>query len=109
RSAWEEAPAGATVIRQGDRGDRFYVIAEGSAEIVADGRLVADARPGGFFGEIALLRDTPRMATVQARTDLRLLTLDRTDFLAGVGSHVYTTLHADGIVASRLGEIELER
>jgi len=67
------------------------------------------ARSAAFFGEIALLRDAPRMATVRARTDLHLLTLDRADFLAGVGSHRYTTLHADGIVASRLGEIQLER
>ncbi len=109
RSEWEEAPAGATVIRQGDHGVRFYVVAEGSADIVADGRVVAETGPGGFFGEIALLRDAPRMATVRARTGLLLLTLDRADLLAGVGSHQYTTLHADGIVASRLGEIELER
>jgi MFS family permease len=109
RAAWEEHPAGTDVVRQGETGERFFVVAAGTVEVIADGLQVARQGPGGFFGEIALLRDTPRIATVRARTALRLLTLDRIDFLGGIGSHVYTTLAADGIVTERLGEIDLER
>jgi MFS family permease len=109
RGAWEEHPAGTDVVVQGETGERFFVVGEGRVQVIADGRRVAEQGPGGFFGEIALLRDAPRMATVRADTPLRLLTLDRVDFLAGIGSHVYTTIAADGIVAERLDEIELER
>ena len=55
-------------MRQGDTGDRFYVIDEGSLEVVADGQLLARREPGECVGEIALLRDQPRMATVRTVT-----------------------------------------
>jgi CRP-like cAMP-binding protein len=109
RGAWEEHPAGTDVVVQGEMGDRFFVVAGGSVQVIADGRRVAEQGPGGFFGEIALLRDVPRTATVRADTPTRLLTLDRVDFLAGIGSHLYTTITADGIVAERLEQIDLER
>jgi MFS family permease len=109
RGAWEEHPPGTDVVVQGEMGDRFFVVAGGSVQVIADGRRVAEQGPGGFFGEIALLRDVPRTATVRADTPTRLLTLDRVDFLAGIGSHLYTTITADGIVAERLEQIDLER
>ena len=102
RSEWEEHPAGTDVVRQGEPGERFFVVADGSVDVIADGRKVAEQGPGGYFGEIALLRDTPRIATVRARTALRLLALDRVDFVGGISSHAYTTLAADGIVSGRL-------
>ena len=78
------APAGSEVIRQGDRGDRFYVIAEGLLDTYVDGQLVATLGPGGSFGEIALLHDVPRTATVRARTGVELYALERADFLAAL-------------------------
>jgi hypothetical protein len=72
-------PAGQVLFRQGDPADRYYVIEQGAADVVGDGRLVATLGPGDGFGEIALLRRVPRTAMVRAATDLQLyaLTCDR--------------------------------
>ena len=74
-------PAGHVVFSQGDVGDRYYVIEAGEVEVVGDGRLVTSLGPGEGFGEIALLRRTPRTATVVARTDVRLRALLSDRFL----------------------------
>jgi CRP-like cAMP-binding protein len=74
-------PAGGVVFAQGDTGDRYYVIEAGAATVVGDGRTVATLGPGEGFGEIALLRDTRRTATVRTTTDLRLQTLRSDRFL----------------------------
>ena len=93
-------PAGTLILRQGDPGDRFYVIAEGEVEI--EGRRHG---PGAFFGEIALLRDVPRTATVTAATDVRLLTLEREEFIAAVTGHEPSAAAAEAIVSARLGAL----
>ena len=76
-----EVPAGANVFTQGDVGDRCFVVESGTAVVLGDGQLVARLERGQLFGEIALLRDVPRTATVRAGTDLRLQSLGRDDFL----------------------------
>ena len=68
-----KVPAGETVIEEGMPGDRFYLIESGTAEVTARGAVVHSYGPGGSFGEIALLRDVPRQATVRAVEDLTLL------------------------------------
>jgi MFS family permease len=75
------APAGQVVFNQGDAGDYFYVIESGEAEVIGDGRRVATLQPGQAFGEIALLRQVPRTATVRAATELRLQALTSDHFL----------------------------
>jgi MFS family permease len=76
--------AGTTVFAQNEEGDRFYVIVDGTVEVLGDGVPVATLGPGEVFGEIALLRRVPRTATVRARTDLRLQSLTSDRFLTAV-------------------------
>jgi MFS family permease len=76
--------AGTTVFAQDDAGDRFYVIVDGTVEVLGDGVPVAALGPGDVFGEIALLRRVPRTATVRARTDLQLQSLTGDRFLTAV-------------------------
>lgn len=94
-------PAGCEVFRQGDRGDRFYMIAAGLAEVAVDGRRVATLGPGGSFGEIALLHDVPRSSTVTAREELDLVAVERAEFLAA--------LSTDSAAVGRLGQIACTR
>jgi predicted MFS family arabinose efflux permease len=79
-----EYQPGETVIREGDRGDRFYIIASGRAHVTARGKSVRYLDPGDCFGEIALLRDVPRIATITAAERLQTVALTRIDFLAAV-------------------------
>ena len=81
------------IIRAGDAGDRFYIISAGELDIDADGAHTA-AHYGDYFGEIALLRDVPRTATVKATVDSQLYALQRDAFLAAVTGH--SKAHAAG-------------
>jgi MFS family permease len=78
------AAAGEVVIREGDHGDRFYVIESGEVEVTKEARHVASLGPGDFVGEIALLRDVPRTATVTATAATVLQSLDRDHFIPAV-------------------------
>jgi CRP-like cAMP-binding protein/Zn-dependent protease len=77
---WITAVHGDELISQGEPGDRFYVIESGRAEIVRDRAVIASVSRGMYFGEVALLRDVPRTATVVASTPMRLFALDREGF-----------------------------
>jgi MFS family permease len=96
-----DIPAGATLIRQGDVGDRFYVLAEGRVRIERDGVLLRENGPGDYFGEIALLRDVLRTATVTALTPLRVIAIERDRFLEAVTGHSQSRAYAEAVVAAR--------
>jgi MFS family permease len=95
-------PAGTAVVREGEPGDRFYVVAEGELEVDAGHRELRRLHRGDGFGELALLRDVPRTATVTACTDSRLYALGKARFLASVGSHPRAEREADRLVRERL-------
>lgn len=97
--------SGDVIIREGDVGDRFYVVADGEAIVSSDGKDRVRLGRGDYFGEIALLRDVPRTATVRAAGDLELLALERAEFLAAVGGSHPGTEAADVEVERRLAEL----
>jgi hypothetical protein len=82
-----DAVAGVEVITQGDHGDRFYLIERGEVEVIEDGVFKRNLGPGDGFGEIALLREVPRTATVRAVGETRLLAVERDVFIATVTGH----------------------
>ncbi|MGZ8686977.1 MAG: MFS transporter, partial [Gaiellaceae bacterium] len=82
-----QANAGDTIFRQGDHGDRYYLVADGRVEVSVDGEVTRSLERGEGFGEIALLRDVPRTATVTAATTIHLYALERDDFLTVVTGH----------------------
>jgi MFS family permease len=96
------AAPGTTIVREGETGKHFYVVEEGKVEVVRKGRGVATLGPGGYFGEIALLRNVPRTATVVAKEPTKLLVLQREDFLEELTGHPVMREVADETVRERL-------
>jgi predicted MFS family arabinose efflux permease len=95
-------PAGQAVVREGDVSDRFYVIAEGEVEVSHGDQVIRRETAGDFFGEIGLLRNVPRTATVTAVTDVKLWALDRADFLGAVTGTGAARVAAEDIVSRRI-------
>jgi len=97
--------AGEEIVREGEPGDHFYVIASGEVDVRVGGRPATELGPGDYFGEIALLREVPRTATVVASTDVELFTLDRDEFVAAVTGHPESRDAADAVIGARLGTL----
>jgi MFS family permease len=93
--------AGEEVVHAGDIGDRFYIVRDGEFDVEIDD-LHKTARGTDYFGEIALLRDVPRTATVTARVDSHLYALQRADFLAAVTGHSAAHTAGQAVVDARL-------
>ena len=94
--------AGTVLVREGDEGDRFYIVAEGELAVSQGDVTIGELATGDSFGEIALLRDTTRTATVLATTDAVLYALDREDFLAAVTGHPQSAEAAETVMSARL-------
>jgi hypothetical protein len=99
-------PGGSVLIRQGDPGDRYYAIGRGELTVFRDGRELARLSRGDGVGEIALLRDTPRTATVVAGADAEVYALDRELFLLAVTGHAHAARSANAVVDERLADLE---
>jgi MFS family permease len=97
-------PAGHEILKEGDAGDRFYIVASGTAEVTQDGRHLRDCGPGDYFGEIALLRDVPRTASVTAIDDMELYALERAAFVDAATGHAAGREAAEGIVSKHLAQ-----
>lgn len=94
--------AGTDVVRQGEPGDCYFLIEDGRVEVIHDGAAIAALGPGEGFGEIALLRDVARTATVRAATDLDLFRLERPAFLEAISGSPGSGQAADVLVGERL-------
>ena len=97
-----DVPAGVDVIEAGAAGDRFYIVGEGELVVMPVGGAPRASGPGDYFGEIALLRDVPRTATVRTVTPAVLYALSRDDFLGAVTGHEEGHAAAETVVAERL-------
>jgi MFS family permease len=95
-------PAGREIVTQGTVGRRFYVVDDGEIDVIVDGELVRTDGPGGYFGEISLLRDHPRTATVRARNDVELLALEPDAFVTAVTGHAPAAEVAEVVIGERL-------
>lgn len=98
-----EVPAGQVVVREGDEADRFYVIDRGLVRVTRGGAELRTEGPGEFFGEIGLLRDVPRTATVAAVEDTALWCLDRDDFLGAVTGNDESHRLVTDVASRRMG------
>jgi CRP-like cAMP-binding protein len=90
------------LIHEGDEGDRFYVIESGRLTATFQDQVLSQMGPGDPFGEIALLRDVPRTATVTADEDSVLLALDRATFLDAVTGDNEVSSRADDLIGRRI-------
>jgi predicted MFS family arabinose efflux permease len=95
--------AGEAVLREGEESDLFFVIERGRVEVTQDGRVLRQEGPGEFFGEIGLLRDVPRTATVTAVEDTDLVTVAREDFLDAVREVEESLAAANDVATRRMG------
>jgi CRP/FNR family transcriptional regulator, cyclic AMP receptor protein len=77
-----DLPADKVLIREGERGREFFVLLEGEAEVARKGKKLATRRAGEFFGEIALVSNLPRIATVKTRKPVRALVIRDVEFRA---------------------------
>ena len=101
-AVWVTTPSGVELIRQGEPGDRFYVLAAGRLRVLQDGSFLRElSTPGEGVGEIALLRGVPRTATVTTIADSTLLAIDRAPFLTAVTGHPDASAAAEREVARR--------
>jgi MFS family permease len=96
-------PAGSALMTQGEPGDRFVVVATGEIDVIVDGRMIRRDGPGAGVGEIALLRSSPRTATVRAATDVTGYSVDAGTFLAAVAGPAAAAV-TEQMVQARLRE-----
>jgi CRP-like cAMP-binding protein len=97
---------GDPLMRQGDRGDAFYIVREGQVDVLARengrSRRLSVLGPGEYFGEIALLRNQPRMATVRGKTEGSVWRLERQDFRDLLGRYLDLDAQLIGIADARV-------
>ena len=102
-------PSGTAVITEGESGDCYYAVADGELAVTRDDRLLQVVSRGDGFGEIALIRDVPRQASVTAVTDALLYVLHKDLFVQTVTGHVLTSSRATAVIARHLGDDDTGR
>ncbi len=108
-----QVAAGDVIVRQGAPADKFFIIVDGEVEVVREddgtARTLATLKRGQFFGEMAILRDAPRMATVRALVPTTVFAMERDAFRGLVAGSIGTTQDFDQVVQQRLEEIRTLR
>jgi signal-transduction protein with cAMP-binding, CBS, and nucleotidyltransferase domain len=95
-------PAGSVLIREGEPGERFYLVDRGEVSVLKDGAEVARLGPGDYFGEISLLKQVPTTATVVAHTDVQLLALDPDIFVEAITGSARARRVVEDVMTRRL-------
>src|SRR6266581_3383103 len=101
-----ELPSGKVLARQGEAGHEFVILLEGEAEVARDGKVIAVRGPGDYIGEIALLDNQPRTATVTAKTDVAAEVLNRAEFSSLLADAPELSSKLMATLARRLAELE---
>ena len=96
------AATGERIVTEGDPGDEFFLVGAGRVRVTVGGAAAGELGPGEGFGEIALLKDVPRTATVDAAEDTTLYVLDREQFLAALSGHAESAAAAEAVAGRRL-------
>jgi len=105
-ATYVEEPAGAVLTEEGMSGREFFVVLDGWIEVYHDGRIIADYGPGYVFGEIALIDDRPRTATVVAKTPVTLDVIAQREFWAMLDQVPKLSKKLLKVVARRLADLE---
>ncbi|MGH2725423.1 MAG: cyclic nucleotide-binding domain-containing protein [Actinomycetota bacterium] len=101
-----DVPAGQVLAKEGEPGREFYVILDGKAGVEIAGKQVATLGPGDFFGEMALLDQGPRAATVKADTEMEVAVLDPREFVSLIEAHPAVARKVLKVMAGRLRQAE---
>ena len=101
-----QIPSGTVLAREGELGREFYVILDGKATVGIAGKEVASLGPGDFFGEMALLDQGPRVATVTATEDMEVAVLDPREFVTLLDEHPAVARKVLKVMAHRLRQAE---
>jgi len=95
-------PAGKVIIEQGSMDRSFYLLVRGAVEVIRDGVAVGQIRQGGFFGEIALIANVPRTATVRTINETLLLKIDSTTFWRILSENIHMSLYIETVAEMRM-------
>jgi uncharacterized protein YhbP (UPF0306 family) len=106
------AQPGEVIVREGGPADKFFIVVEGEVEVLrgegGQAESVATLGPGHFFGDIAIMRDTPRSASVRAVKPTRLLAMERDTFRDLIAQSLGTTAEFDQVIRARLESLGAE-
>jgi len=102
-------PAGEVIFAQGDKGELMYVVAEGTAQILVEGKVVETVGPGGILGEMALIDAKPRSATAITKSACVLVPIDEQSFTDLVTRVPEFALQVMRVLAHRLRIMDMER
>jgi CRP/FNR family transcriptional regulator, cyclic AMP receptor protein len=98
----QKLPAGHQFFSAGDPGDVMYVVLGGEVEIVINDKIVETVRPGGIFGEMALIDHRERSATARAKTPVEVATIDQKRFISLIGIHPFFSIEVMSVMADRV-------